>query len=162
MVEDPSLLSASKTKASSRSRVVTRPRTCLTWPPSFLRKRSILFCLLQRGQRTNRPLPQTPIMHPLHRVVRVVNPRRDVQTFSRTTPPQPVHQGKSNIAGSHSPGGVQRSPSREVLLPPDSKKSPSQSRRPLPGFLTRAFAVQYRLRRVQSSLARAPGTGDCA
>jgi hypothetical protein len=35
MVEDPSLLSASKTKASSRSRVVTRPRTCLTCPRPF-------------------------------------------------------------------------------------------------------------------------------
>ena len=122
------------------------------------------FCLLQHGQRTNRPLPQT-LMRPLHRAARAVYQRHDVLTSLRPTTPQPDHRGAANIAGSHSPAGVHHSHPTcpaEVLLPLHSRRSRPPSRRPFPGFLTMAFALPYSERGAKSKHVRAPGTGGCA
>jgi hypothetical protein len=151
MAEGPSLLSASalrksqtgrskETNASSRSRVVTRPRMC---GPVLLPQAIDPFCSLQHGQRTNRPLPQTPIMHSLHLAVRVVSPRHGVQTSPCTTTLQADHQMLANIDGSHSLAGVQRSHPKEVV-PPNSRRSPPPLRRRPPSSLTGVCALQFR------------------
>jgi hypothetical protein len=99
---------AKRTSTTSRSKIVTRPRTL---SPFFDSSASCLVLIsglfaAQLGQKTSLPRPQTLIMNFHLREARMVHPTRIALTC-RNTPRQESQDQVVNTAGSHSLAAAQ-------------------------------------------------------
>ena len=140
--------------ASTRSKVVTRPRTLLLsfCPPSAER---LILCAPQPGRKTSPRRPRTLISNSLHLwAARMACPMRVVRTCRKTPP-----RGRAaNNVGSRSLAAGQRCYHRKCSVPSLLWRGGP----PSSGLPTGRIAVQHWVRRALNKHLRARQIGACA